>query len=215
MAVKSNFRAGRDNGAITENVELLTGQRGDGLDRAITLRELNALGLTTLSRINGVYTSKNGTVPGTTTGSPVDFPGKPLNVMVNGAFNTILIQWDEPNYRGHSYAEVWRSETNNLANAVMIGASAARMYADPIGGDAQVYYWVRFVNRNNVTGPYNATAGTYGETAVDVGQLLDALSGQIAESELASALLNKVNYSYNGVTTLNDTVAYIDANGSA
>ena len=99
MAVKSNFRAGRNNDALTENVELLTGQRGDGLDRAITLRELNALGLASLSRINGVYTSKNGTVPGASTPGVVDHPSKPLNVTVNGAFNTILIAWDETNDR--------------------------------------------------------------------------------------------------------------------
>lgn len=193
MADKSSFRAGRDNAALSENVELLTGQRGDGLDRAITLRELNRLGLATLSRIGGIYTSKNGTVPGSATPGVVDFPGKPLNVLVNGAFNTILIQWDEPNYRGHAYTEVWRAETDNLAVAVMIGTSSARMYSDPIGGDAHVYYWVRFVNKNDTKGPFNATAGTYGETAVDIGQLLDALSGQIAESQLAQTLLAKVD----------------------
>lgn len=193
MADKSSFRAGRDNAALSENVELLTGQRGDGLDRAITLRELNRLGLATLSRIGGIYTSKNGTVPGSATPGVVDFPGKPANVLVNGAFNTILIQWDEPNYRGHAYTEVWRAETDNLAVAVMIGTSSARMYSDPIGGDAHVYYWVRFVNKNDTKGPFNATAGTYGETAVDIGQLLDALSGQIAESQLAQTLLAKVD----------------------
>lgn len=193
MANKSNFRAGRNQDALSENVELLTGQRGDGLDRAITLRELNELGLAGLSRIGGIYTSKTGITAGTTKAGAVDFPAKPLNVVASGAFNTILITWDEPNYRGHSYAEIWRAETDNLAVAVNIGSCTANVYADAIGGDAHVYYWVRFVNRNNVPGPYNATAGTYAETGVDITQLLASLTNQITSDQLTQELLTPIN----------------------
>ena len=48
MAKKPAYRAGRDQAATAENVELLTGQRGDRLDKAVTFRELSALGLSTL-----------------------------------------------------------------------------------------------------------------------------------------------------------------------
>ena len=193
MANKSNFRAGRNQDTLSENVELLTGQRGDGLDRAITLRELNNLGLAGLSRIGGIYTSKTGITAGTSQAGVVDFPSKPLNVSASGAFNTILITWDEPNYRGHSYAEIWRAETDNLAVAVNIGSCTANVYADAIGGDAHVYYWVRFVNRNNVPGPYNATAGTYAETGIDITQLLASLTNQITGDQLTQDLLTPIN----------------------
>lgn len=192
MANKSNFRAGRNQDALSENVELLTGQRGDGLDRAITLRELNNLGLAGLSRIGGIYTSKPGITTGTSQVGVVDFPSKPLNVAASGAFNTILITWDEPNYRGHSYAEIWRAETDNLAVAVNIGSCTANVYADAIGGDAHVYYWVRFVNRNDVKGPYNATEGTYAETGVDITQLLASLTNQITSDQLTQELLTPI-----------------------
>ena len=192
MANKSNFRAGRNQDALSENVELLTGQRGDGLDRAITLRELNNLGLAGLTRIGGVYTSKSGITVGQTQAGVVDFPVKPLNVVASGAFNTILITWDEPNYRSHAYAEIWRAETDNLAVAVNIGSCTANVYADAIGGDAHVYYWVRFVNRNDVKGPYNATEGTYAETGVDITQLLASLTNQITSDQLTQELLTPI-----------------------
>jgi predicted phage tail protein len=172
------FTSGRDLASVSENVELLTGQRGNKLDKAVTYRDLESLGVATLSRIGSSYSAKANPVL-TTTASVVDTPTKPKNVQANGAFNTILIDWDEPDYRGHSYAEVWRSETDNLSIAVKVGTTSARMYSDPIGGDAKVYYWVRFVNSKDDPGPYNSSSGTYAETAVDVQQLLDSLQGQI------------------------------------
>lgn len=191
MANNTAFTSGRDLNSVSENVELLTGQRGNQLDKAVTYRDLESLGVATLSRIGSNYKATSNPVLTTTVGV-VDSPTKPQNVQAHGAFNTILIDWDEPDYRGHSYAEVWRSETDNLSAAVKVGTTSARMYSDPIGGDASVYYWVRFVNANNVTGPFNSSAGTHAETAVDVQQLLDSLTGQIEESQLAQSLTEKI-----------------------
>lgn len=191
MANSTAFTSGRDLPSVAENVELLTGQRGNQLDKAVTYRDLESLGVATLSRIGSNYkATANPTLIATS--SAVDFPAKPLNVAANGAFNTILIDWDEPNYRGHSYAEIWRAEVDNLSVAVKIGTSSANMYSDPIGGSAKVYYWVRFVNRNDVIGPYNASAGTYAETAENIQNILDALQGQIEASHLAQALLDDI-----------------------
>ena len=192
MANSTAFTSGRDLPSVAENVELLTGQRGNKLDKAVTYRDLESLGVATLSRIGSSYSAKANPVL-TTTASVVDTPTKPKNVQANGAFNTILIEWDEPDYRGHQYAEVFRAETDNLSVSVKIGTTSARMYSDPIGGDAKVYYWVRFVNSKDVPGPFNSSAGTYAETAVDVQQLLDSLQGQIAESQLAKSLTDKID----------------------
>ena len=191
MANNTSFTSGRDLNSVSENVELLTGQRGNQLDKAVTYRDLESLGVATLSRIGSNYkATANPTLIATS--SAVDFPAKPLNVAANGAFNTILIDWDEPNYRGHSYAEVWRAETDNLSVAVKIGTSSANMYSDPIGGSAKVYYWVRFVNQKKDEGPYNSSAGTYAETAENIQNILAALQGQIEESHLAQSLLSNI-----------------------
>ena len=193
MADKAAFASGRDLPSVAENVELLTGQRGNQLDKAVTYRDLQSLGLATLSRIGSNYKAGVNT---DLISSPTDiqFPVRPLNVIANGAFNTILIEWDDPNYRGHAYAEVFRAEKDNLSLAVKIGTSSANMYSDPIGGSAKVYYWVRFVNRSNppVAGPYNSESGTYAETAKNIKNILDALQGQIEESHLAQSLLSDI-----------------------
>ncbi|EKN6297775.1 phage tail protein, partial [Yersinia enterocolitica] len=42
------FRAGRDAAALSENIEVLTGQRGDGRHRAVTYAELADLDLAKL-----------------------------------------------------------------------------------------------------------------------------------------------------------------------
>jgi hypothetical protein len=199
LANVTAFTSGRDLASVSENVELLTGQRGNQLDKAVTYRDLESLGVATLSRIGSNYKATSNPVLTTTVGV-VDSPTKPQNVQAHGAFNTILIDWDDPDYRGHEYAEVFRAETDNLSVAVKIGTTSARMYSDPIGGDAKVYYWVRFVNANNVPGPFNASAGTYAETAVDVQQLLASLQGQIEESQLSTALTSKI-----GVIDTNST----------
>ena len=210
MADKAAFSAGRDLPSVAENVELLTGQRGNQLDKAVTYRDLQSLGLATLSRIGSNYKAGINT---DLISSPTDiqFPVKPLNVIANGAFNTILIEWDDPNYRGHAYAEVFRAGTDNLSVAVKIGTSSANMYSDPIGGSAKVYYWVRFVNRSNppVAGPYNSESGTYAETAENIQNILDALQGQIEESHLSQSLLSDIELIPALNTSIQDRAAEI------
>lgn len=56
---RAAFRAGRDAEAVLENLELLTGQRGNGLDRALTLRDLTNLGVVGVTRTRrGGYVAK-------------------------------------------------------------------------------------------------------------------------------------------------------------
>ncbi|HHQ4925358.1 TPA: hypothetical protein ACSP33_003029, partial [Aeromonas veronii] len=47
---KSSFRASGTPQGLTENMQILTGQKGDQLDKALTLREAALLGLVNLRR---------------------------------------------------------------------------------------------------------------------------------------------------------------------
>lgn len=187
---KAAYRAGRDQAATAENVELLTGQRGNKLDKAITLRELTALGLATLRPgAGGSFTpGKNPDIFPTGT---YDKPHAPVNVQANGAFHTVVIDWDGPNYRGHAHAEVWRAETDSLPAATLVGTTSANVFSDAIGKGATFYYWVRFVNGKDDAGPFNAN-GVKAETGRDVQDILDELQGQIDESHLAKELLDPI-----------------------
>lgn len=191
MAKKPAYRAGRDQAATAENVELLTGQRGDRLDKAVTFRELAALGLSTLRPgAGGVYVpSKN---PDLFPPGQMEFPHAPVNVIANGAFHTVLVEWDPPQYRGHAHAEIWRAESDNQAEATLVGTSSANLFSDAIGKGAKFYYWVRFVNGKDDKGPFQGMQGVEAETSRDVQDILDELQGKIEESHLAQALLRPI-----------------------
>jgi hypothetical protein len=108
----------------------------------------------------------------------VDFtpPQTPTNFSVTGAFNNILMSWDEPTYQNHSYTEIWRSTTNALGGAVLIGFSPGAVFSDVVSNNTTYYYWIRFVSKAGVEGPYNAFSGTLGVTALDPDYLIDVLA---------------------------------------
>lgn len=191
MAKKPAYRAGRDQAATVENVELLTGQRGDRLDKAVTFRELAALGLSTLRPgAGGVYVP--GKNPDLFPPGQMEFPHAPVNVIANGAFHTVLVEWDPPQYRGHAHAEIWRAESDNQAEATLVGTSSANLFSDAIGKGAKFYYWVRFVNGKDDKGAFQGVQGVEAETSRDVQDILDELQGKIEESHLAQALLGPI-----------------------
>lgn len=191
MAKKPAYRAGRDQAATAENVELLTGQRGDCLDKAVTFRELEALGLSTLRPgAGGVYVP--GKNPDLFPSGQMEFPHAPVNVIANGAFHTVLVEWDPPRYRGHAHAEIWRAESDNQADATLVGTSSANLFSDAIGKGAKFYYWVRFVNGKDDKGPFQGVQGVEAETSRDVQDILDELQGKIEKSHLVQELLNPI-----------------------
>ncbi|ELM3751476.1 DUF1983 domain-containing protein, partial [Aeromonas dhakensis] len=188
---KPAYRAGRDQAATSENVELLTGQRGDKLDKAVTFRELNALGLATLRPgVGGIYVP--GKNPDLFPTGVYDKPNAPVNVQASGAFHTVLVDWDGPTYRGHSHAEVWRAEIDSLPAATLVGTTIANMFSDAIGKGAKFYYWVRFVNGKDDRGPFQGVNGVVAETSRDVQEILDELQGKIEGSHLAQELLKPI-----------------------
>lgn len=187
---KPAYRAGRDSAATAENVELLTGQRGNKLDKAVTLRELTELGLATLRPgAGGAYNP--GKNPDLFPTGIYDKPHAPVNVQANGAFHTVVVEWDSPNYRGHAHTEIWRAETDSLPAATLVGTTSANVFSDAIGKGAQFYYWVRFVNGKDDAGPFNAN-GVMAETSRDVQDILDELQGKIEDSHLAKELLSPI-----------------------
>lgn len=178
--------------ALAELGEILIGARGDGLDKAVTYRELVDVGLLGYKKL-----TRNGGVDSVVvigdTDNTIQVPNKPTGFSASGGWSAILLSWDSPAYHGHAYAEIYRSESNNLGTAVKVGDTRANLFSDVIGTGEGYYYWVRFVNQNDVSGPFNATSGTFGKTAPDVGFLIDTLSGSINSSMLANELRARIN----------------------
>ncbi|MBY3789583.1 DUF1983 domain-containing protein [Photobacterium carnosum] len=197
--VKAGFRGGRDNGAMQENMELLTGQRGNGLDRAITIRELAQLGLINVSRnSNGSVTPKP--VPPTfPDDKPVDIPHAPVGFGGFGGFGAIMLEWKNPTFNGFAHAELWRAAPNvdnsapNLDQAVLIATTPATVFGDIVNPGSTFYYWCRFVNVNNISGPYSDVDGVKVSTSPNIGDIIDDIGEQMKDSELVQGLITDIS----------------------
>lgn len=187
--------------AVKEALEVRLGRRGQGLDAAVTFRDLDKVQMVLGDGRGGVLGLKppvgngGGAVdPGYDPTTDMLPPPAPQNVKASGAVRNVILEWDGPpsTYRNHAYAEIWRSSTNNLNDAAQIGQSGSTMYVDDVGEGQTRYYWVRFVSQANVTGPWHAAgdAGEQAVTALDVGYTLGLLEGQIGESALATEVID-------------------------
>ena len=115
-------------------------------------------------------------------------PPIPQGLSIQGAFSNVILDWDAPTYQNHAYTEVWRSTSNTLGSAFLLGFAPGLVYNDSVGTNNTYYYWIRFVSQANIAGPYNAVSGTSGATALDPTYALAVLTGQITESQLYSSL---------------------------
>jgi hypothetical protein len=129
-----------------------------------------------------------------------------------GAFNSILLSWTAP--PGLAYVEVWRSETDVIGEAVLLGTSVASMLTD-VPPDSKLsktyYYWVRGVNGNGEVGPWNATEGTPASTADDPEYMLEVLTGEIKSSHLFATLNSRIDLidaPESGLTVSTDDFAF-------
>lgn len=170
--------------ALTESYEVGEGLRGNPLDRKLTLRDLTEIGLIKFKRM--INTGAVEVDPAIPPFLPA-IPPAPAGFAVTGAFATILLEWSNPHkaYANHARTEVYRADTDDFGQAVLIGSSTGSMYADAAGNSASFYYWIRFVSTSDVVGPINAAAGTHGQTADDPGYLMSVLAEEYG-SESAS-----------------------------
>lgn len=196
---KKPWRAGKDLAAVVENMEIGTGQRGDGKDAFVTQRQLAELKLARM-RVGGG--SKVNLSPGTSLEAvlpPPAFPTQPKNFKATGAFGSVLLEWDMPVYWGHSLAEVWRGTEDNLSDAVLVGTTPGQVYSDPVDPGWKGFYWIRFVNSAGVSGPYNSPDGTPAETQMDVQAVIDQIHDEAAKSPIVEELKKEISDSAKAV----------------
>lgn len=232
--------------ALREAMEVGYGRRGEKLDRFVTLRELDAVGLVRAEggQVRGVGTAIFG--PGT--GAPLpnappddfgetDFtvPPAPTGIRVRGVSPTSIgVTWDPPNYRNHWFAEIYSttSPTTTLGgmvaltpgfalqqphratnqHAAFVGSAEGVIFVHDLDADGDGiqdnttdnpggtaiqqamnpqtrYYWIRFVSRAGVTGPFApATTGASGRPMLDPGRVLDALTASVTSTTIYNNL---------------------------
>lgn len=206
--------------ALTEIIETGEGNRGNPLDKKLTYRELLE---------SGAFTLRPGWKPGGT-GGLVPSPGvpdravppAPVGFQAVGVFGMNTLTWDNPYklYRNHSLTNIYRSETDNFGQAVLISRATGMIYSDPIRGDVvdpndpkkgiSYYYWITWVSASGVEGPPNSPAGTHVESMLSIDYLLDLITKEMNQSELAKALAKAID-----LDGLNQQIAMLDAAAQA
>lgn len=201
--------------AIKQQLDALVGQLGER-DRAVTFRDLEDGGLAR-PHADGYTILPGQEGPEGPAGPPGDpgadglglptvgagvVPPAVANLKAVAAYSSIILTWDDPDWPAGAstfnvaYFEIFRatSATPNppVPNAsYSFGQTRALVFSDLVGTSKTYYYWVRIVGKNNeigpVVGPVSAT------TSPNVPQLLDLLTGQITESQLYSALTDRID----------------------
>ena len=201
-------RADKTLDALYENMEVLTGQRGDG---AVVYMVTNGSGNAVPYYPDGSGGTTDGSSSGSDSGDDSGltpaYPSTPTGLEVNGGFSVVELDWDAPTYYGHSLTQIWRCEEDNLSLAVQVGSTAANIYSDPIDPVFEGYYWVRFVNSDGVTGAFNTSAGTYVKTQESTDDIINIINDTINDSPLIAELQAGLD----GVT---EEVATIQTDGS-
>jgi len=156
--------------AIVERLEVLDGVRGDDLDQAVTFRDLNAAGYPITTGLGGGGSPQIGNRPDTGDGPGVGPTTAPENLAATETFLALLLTWTNPSFN-LQHIEVWRSATDNLSAALMVGTTVSPQFVDYVGAEAAYYYWVRALATDGTYSAYNAVAGTLGETGINPGNL--------------------------------------------
>ena len=189
---KKPWRAGKDLSAVVENMEIGTGQRGDGRHAFVTREELVGLKLARRRASGGVSYALNPGIEIDSSLMVVDFPSKPQNFKATGGFGSVLLEWDMPNYRGHSLTEIWRGTEDDLADAVLVATTPGQVYGDPVDPGWSGFYWIRFVNAAGVKGPWNAVKGTPAQTQISVQAIIDQIKEEAAKSPVVEELRKEI-----------------------
>ncbi|EEO7206132.1 DUF1983 domain-containing protein [Salmonella enterica subsp. enterica serovar Rubislaw] len=194
---KKPWRAGKDLAAVVENMEIGTGQRGDGKDAFVTQRQLAELKLAKMRNGAGAG-GKASLSPGLGPGifaeeRQPERPTKPEGLQVTGGFGFILLEWVMPKYYGHSLTEIWRGTEDNLSDAVLVATTPGQVYSDPVDPGWKGFYWIRFVNSAGVSGPYNSPDGTPAETQMDVQSVIDQIHDEAAKSPIVEELKKEIS----------------------
>ena len=80
----------------------------------------------------------------------LDTPAVPTGLSANGAFQNIIIDWDNPTFFGFSHIEIWAATSNSFANRSFVGQTTANVFTHQVGTNQTRYYWIRHVNTQGV-----------------------------------------------------------------
>lgn len=186
---------------LKEIIEIGEGVRGNDLDRKLTLRDLVDSGVVEYARRQGNFDASKSIRPAGGERDPT-IPPRPTGFDVLPGISFVYLDWRPPAYSNHAYANVYRSEEDNFANATIISQAPGATYMDYVpyevvneetGELKGYYYWITYVSVSDIEGPPNSAAGTFGAPTQEADYFLNRIIGLIGEQHLETGLLGKVN----------------------
>ncbi|OYW20109.1 MAG: hypothetical protein B7Z52_02705, partial [Burkholderiales bacterium 12-64-5] len=188
---------------VRETLQTYMGSQGNVLDRGVTLRDLSDTGLIDLSK--SYLTTRRGSPvagPGPAAGGAPDPdltpPPTPTGFTVGAGISYLFIGCDPQTYsqgRGHLvtrlYGATWTTgDLPVFADATVLTEFQGTVFAHPTNPATTWHLWITWVTRDGVESPTPAggTNGLSVTTGQDVSSLLDALTGQITQSQLYADL---------------------------
>jgi hypothetical protein len=144
---------------------------------------------------------------------PTELPTQPSNLVATGGFDIVFLDWDLPPYNGHNYVEIFRYASDDIVAAEAAGAYT-RYYGDTyfytdtnVGSSETWYYWVRAVNVDGITGPFNSSTGKSATTALDYEFIAGLIDDSLSDAGQALGLNDTINALENDISTVETSVA--------
>lgn len=125
-------------------------------------------------------------------GEDLTTPPMPSGLVTSSKFASIVLSWTPTTYPNLSHTEIWRSDTSVFSSAVVVGGGSGSGFTDRIDTTVPMYYWIRFISKANIAGPFNSSVGTSGAVGIDPTYILSILDKQITSSHLDSILNDKL-----------------------
>ena len=191
---------------VREVLSVYLGNRGDALNRGVTLRDLVDSGMATLdARFTGGGKSITPLLPVTPPTYEADLspPPVPTGFAASAAISNILVECDAQTYtQGHGHAKSrlygasWISgDLPVFANAVLLSEFQGTVASYATNPATTWRLWLTWVSVDGVESstPAGGTNGLAVSTGQDVGLLLEALTGEITSSQLYAGLGARIN----------------------
>jgi len=193
---------------VRETLMVALGRTGDPLDRTITLRDLLDGGLAKIKTGFAIKSGMTGSLPLTATASDVEPdltpPPTPSGFAVSAAISHVFIEHSAPTYtqgHGHLRTRVYGAivtpslPTPVFSNAVEITQFSGTIHSHPSNPSTTWRLWIKWETNDGVlsVSPAGGTNGLEAITGQNVALLLEALTGEITESQLYQGLGNRIN----------------------
>jgi hypothetical protein len=209
---------------VREALQTYMGSQGNVLDRGVTLRDLSDTGLIDLSK--SYLTTRRGSPvagPGPAAGGATPVPDltpppTPTGFTVGAGISHLFIGCAPQTYsQGHGhlvtrlYGATWTTgDLPVFADATVLTEFQGTVFSHPTNPATTWHLWITWVTRDGVESPTPAggTNGLMVTSGQDVSSLLDALTGQITQSQLYADLGARIDLiDGNGVGSVNARLA--------